>query len=147
MLPGMDEIRGSYQAALARRMVRVLLADDDGDMRRWIRDRLHRDGYVVSECEDGTEVIERFGASRSTVSGASPDVLVCDIWMPGPSGLDVLAAVRARRWATPVVLISAFGDDQTRYAAAQLGAAGFLHKPIDLAELRTLLFRLCPPPR
>lgn len=128
----------------AKAAVRVLVADDDPDMRRVITDVLRRDGYEVSECVDGAGVIERFGHPES--GSVPPDVVVCDICMPGPSGFDVVETLRERRWATPVVLMSAFGDDHTRSSATDLGAAAFLPKPFNISALRALILRLCPAP-
>jgi FixJ family two-component response regulator len=56
--------------------------------------------------------------------------------MPRLSGLDLLAALRCSRWTTPVVLVTAYGDDETRAEARELGAAAFLDKPLDPEALR-----------
>jgi CheY-like chemotaxis protein len=68
-----------------------------------------------------------------------PDVVVADLRMPGMSGMQVLESVRTRSWNVPVVLISAFGDDEARRRARSLGASAFLEKPIDLAQLTSTL--------
>jgi DNA-binding response OmpR family regulator len=59
--------------------------------------------------------------------------------MPGLTGMQVLERVRARGWTTPVVLISAFGDEETRRLATSLGANAFVSKPIDAATFHKVI--------
>jgi CheY-like chemotaxis protein len=59
--------------------------------------------------------------------------------MAGVTGLDLLASVRERGWQNPVVLVSAFADDETRARARALGATALLEKPIDLGRLRRII--------
>jgi DNA-binding response OmpR family regulator len=129
-----------HPAVVAKPRGTVLLADDDEDMRLLITECLRRDGYAVIVCADGRGVVDR-------LESAPPDILVCDVSMPGPSGLDVLTSLRDRRVVTPVILISAFDDEQTRHSAVELGATAFLRKPFHLDELRALLGHFCPSPR
>jgi DNA-binding response OmpR family regulator len=112
-------------------------------MRYLITTLLRADGYAVSECADGNQLMERIDAREEQAPGP-PDVVVCDVCMPGPTGLEVLAEVRARHIRTPVILISAFGDEQIRYGGAELGAVAFLEKPFAIDELRAVLRALCP---
>lgn len=138
-----DESFPLDQAVRSRRAVRILLADDDDDMRRLIAARLRRDDYLVSECADGACVLEKLKSCEESRS-PPPDVVVCDICMPGPSGLDVLELLRARHSTTPVILISAYDDEQTRFGAEQLGAAAIFHKPFDIDDLSAELLRWSP---
>jgi FixJ family two-component response regulator len=68
-----------------------------------------------------------------------PDVIISDVRMPGLTGMQLLEKVRERGWSTPVVLISAFGDDISRSRADTLGAAAFLDKPIDVGRLQQVI--------
>jgi CheY-like chemotaxis protein len=63
-------------------------------------------------------------------------LILSDINMPGMTGLEMLPKVKAERPNVPVIMITAYGDDATRKRAAELGAAGLLHKPIDFSLLR-----------
>lgn len=64
-------------------------------------------------------------------------MIVSDVSVPDLSGLYVLAALRCARRETPIVLISEFGDDETRMEARELGVFAFLDKPLDVDVLRT----------
>jgi CheY-like chemotaxis protein len=70
------------------------------------------------------------------------DLIVSDICMPGMTGLEVLARVRASSIHLPVVLITAFGDEQTRNRAAALGGTVLFSKPFDMDDLRTAVMFL-----
>ncbi|MCW5890478.1 MAG: response regulator [bacterium] len=112
---------------------RVLLADDDPDLRRLLSLTLRRAGYDVVEAGDGVELLDRL---ESTVAKRDYfGVIVADVNMPGLTGLDVLAALRCTSWTTPVILITAFGDPATKAEADDLGAM-LLDKPLDLDALR-----------
>ena len=63
-------------------------------------------------------------------------LILSDINMPGMSGLEMLPEVRARRPDVPVIMITAYGDTETRRKAIERGAEGLLTKPIDFAQLR-----------
>jgi len=114
----------------------VLVAEDDPDMRRLVATLLRMAGHRVVEASDGTEVLSHIGS-------APIDVIVSDINMPGLSGLDLIAALREARRRTPVVLITAFGTDEMRTIAADLGAVAVLDKPFAPEDLRTAVAGVC----
>ena len=116
---------------------RVLVAEDDPDMRRLIATSLRMAGNKVVEATDGIDVLDRMETMIRDLCPDAFDVIVSDVNMPGLSGLDVLAALRCTHWTTPVVLITAFGDEETRAEARELGAAAFLDKPLDPEALRS----------
>ena len=114
---------------------RVLLAEDDEVFRALVASQLRRDGFEVVEAENGAELLERVEAMlRTRPDGAL--VIVTDVNMPGLGGLDVLAVLRCADVAMPVVLITAFGDDEVRAEARDLGAVAVLSKPFDGDALR-----------
>jgi two-component system response regulator PilR (NtrC family) len=120
---------------------RILVAEDDPDMRALVAAVLRQSGYRVVEASDGTEILDRI---ESTIWSARPDqfgAIVSDINMPGLSGLDVLAALRCTYWDTPVVLMTAFGDDDARDEANGLGAVAVLDKPLKMEELKIAVQR------
>jgi DNA-binding response OmpR family regulator len=75
-----------------------------------------------------------------------PSVIVTDLRMPGVSGLSVLRTIREYGWRVPVVLITAFGSEETLNEAARLDAAIVLHKPFELDDLRMAIRCLLPQP-
>jgi DNA-binding response OmpR family regulator len=128
---------------------RVLLAEDDAQMRLMLASALRRDGCEVIEVSDGWELLRYLTENRleslpSLDTGASRriDLLISDIRMPGRSGLDILAGMRWADWPMPVILITAFGDSQTHAEARRLGAAAVFDKPFDLDDFRTAVCNL-----
>ncbi len=127
-------------AAPPRPSVRVLLAEDDDELRWALTDFLQAEGYQVVPVADGRTLLEQLGATLLLEDADdSADVIVSDIRMPGLTGMQVLERVRARGWTTPVVLISAFGDEETRRLATSLGANAFVSKPIDAATFHKVI--------
>jgi CheY-like chemotaxis protein len=125
---------------------RVLLAEDDYELRRLIASVLRRDGYEVVEAADGLELLAQIEDMLTARRERSDGFLVlADVQMPGLSGLDVLAILRCACCATPVVLMTAFGDEETHGEAHELGAAALFNKPIDLDVLRSVVVETMPP--
>lgn len=125
---------------------RVVVAEDDEDMRQLICSRLLRDGCEVLEVHNGRELINLLSALvLKNAELGRVDVVVSDVRMPGFSGLEALRALRRVDPVTPVVLITAFGDASLHEEAWSLGAAVF-DKPFDLDDLRTVVlnFRYLP---
>ncbi len=112
----------------------VLLAEDDPNMRRLMARALRRDGYHVVELDSGASLDAE--ARRLEALGSVPSLIVSDIRMPGMSGLEVLRRVRALGWEIPIVLVTAFGDEETLNDAARDGATVVFSKPFDLDDLR-----------
>jgi len=128
---------------------RVLLAEDDGEMCRLLADALRLEGYEVTETFDGLELLDLIDALRLEVLDdylLPVDLIISDIRMPWVSGLEVLRELRQRDRATPVILITAFGDEQTHAEARRLGACAVLDKPFDLDQFRDLVRQHLPPP-
>jgi CheY-like chemotaxis protein len=125
-------------------MARVLLADDDPDLRELIRDALRGAGHEVLEAEHGAHLLELLSTFLFDARNGPPaDVVVSDLRMPGVTGLSVLAGLRAQRARLPFILITAFADAETHAEAGRLGAA-VLDKPFELPALLALV-RTQPP--
>ena len=122
-------------------MPHVLLAEDDADTRRLLAWALRVAGYDVVEAGDGIEVLDEMDSRIRSHSSRPFGVIILDVNMPFLTGLDLLAALRSAQWATPVILITAFGDEAIRAEARELGAFAILEKPRDLEELRTDVLR------
>ncbi len=121
---------------------RILLAEDDDELRWALTELLRSEGYEIVAVADGNELLEHLGAAMLLERrDMPPDVIVSDIRMPGMSGVRLLESVRDRGWTTPVVLMSAFADREMRLTALELGATAFFDKPLDLVELQRVIAR------
>ncbi len=114
---------------------RVLVADDDDDLRDLIAVMLREDGNDVIEARDGAELIHQLEAAMSSDVGV-PDLIITDVCMPLLSGLGVLQTLRRAHVAMPVIVITALADESVRCFAARLGAVSVLTKPFDMIALR-----------
>jgi DNA-binding response OmpR family regulator len=124
----------------------VLLAEDDDAFRHLIASILAQDGYEVLEAADGLGLLANI-ESTLTVRRERADgfLVVTDVRMPGLSGLDVLAILRCANRTTPVILITAFGDEATHAEGRELGAAAIFNKPFDVEKLRSTVLETIPP--
>jgi CheY-like chemotaxis protein len=114
----------------------ILLAEDDEEMRRVIALHLRRDGFLVTECRDGMELLDHLNGYLERIGGAEEfDLIVSDIRMPGVFGLSVAAGAVDCQNFPPMILITAFGDVQTHRAAEQYGVKAVLDKPFRIPEL------------
>jgi PAS domain S-box-containing protein len=109
---------------------RVLIADDNTDMREYLTSLLRNSGYHVSEAIDGQVALE---AIRTDV----PDMVISDVMMPGLDGLQLVAALRSepRTAAVPILLLSARAGQEASIEGLQAGADDYLVKPFAAAEL------------
>jgi DNA-binding NtrC family response regulator len=121
-----------------RPAARVLVVDDDDEMRALLRRTLEFDGYEVTERDRGTHVLE-------VLRGAPFDLIILDKEMPGLTGLDLLPILRREFPQVPVVLVTAFGGRQIAASALRLGAASYLEKPFRLGQLRDVIDGLISP--
>lgn len=110
---------------------RVLLVEDDDEMRLVLQQGLESDGHEVHACR-------RVDEALAAVDGGSPfDVVITDIRLPGASGLDLLAALRSRSLGAARIVITGFGTTDVHDRATSLGAAAVFDKPFDIDDLRT----------
>ncbi len=114
----------------SRRPVRVLVADDNSDMRDYLVRLLSSDGCEVDAVTDGQAALE-------AVRAAVPDIVVSDVMMPRLDGLALVAALRSdpRTAALPVLLLSARAGQEASIGGLQAGADDYLVKPFAAAEL------------
>jgi two-component system response regulator (stage 0 sporulation protein F) len=139
-----DSPRSMPEPPLKERM-RVLLAEDHPLMRHMLCATLLREGYEVIEVEDGPALIRALILGLLADRARAPDLIISDVRMPGLTGLEVLARLRREDWKTPVILMTAFGDQELHAQAARLGAARVLDKPFELEELRAAVRGLLKP--
>ncbi len=113
---------------------KVLLVDDEDQLRKVMRDLLERDGYEVSEASDGVEALDQ-------VDRHAPDIIVLDLNLPGLDGYGVLSHLRSRPVTEdiPVVVLTARGDEDAEVRVFELGADDFLSKPFRARALSARL--------
>lgn len=116
---------------------RILLAEDDKEMRTLLALALKRAGYEVVACPDGVDMLTHLGAFLLPLEPVheSFDLIISDIRMPGVTGMEVLQGKPQAGYFPPMILITAFGDEETHADAAEYGAAAMFDKPFDVDEL------------
>lgn len=125
---------------------RVLVAEDDPDLRAMIVTALRGMGYEPVEARSGAELLDQI--SDALLSGdpsRGPDLVISDVRMPGLTGLGVLTGLRQANWSRPFILMTAYADPKLREDAERLGAA-FFAKPFEIEDLVTLVVNLMPRP-
>jgi two-component system phosphate regulon response regulator OmpR len=121
----------------------ILVVDDDARLRALISRYLTENGFRVSNASHAAE-------ARDKLRFLAPDALVLDVMMPGESGLDLTASLRAENAQVPILLLTARGAPEDRIAGFESGADDYLGKPFEPRELvlrlRAMLRRAAPPP-
>jgi DNA-binding NtrC family response regulator len=112
--------------------VKILVVDDEPEMRALLVDELRRDGHQVTEAGDGAEAVLACRTGRF-------DVILMDKNMPGPSGLDLIPGFRRTCPDARIIMMTAFGDVPSYVEAAEKGAADFLFKPFRIEEMRAAI--------
>src|ERR1700680_4387587 len=122
--------------------VSILVVDDEPDVADLFRQSFRR------EARDGTYVMHFAGSGEAALAklseGIEPALIVIlsDINMPGMDGLTLLGEIKQRRPDLPVMMVTAYGDDERRRRASELGAIEFLTKPVDFDRLKAQLRQL-----
>jgi CheY-like chemotaxis protein len=116
--------------------VLVLVVDDEPDVEALFRQQFRRDlraeRFIMDFANSAPDALERVGDTREH----SLILILSDINMPGMTGLEMLPKVKAMRPEVPVIMITAYGDADTKRKALENGASGLLTKPIDFSALR-----------
>jgi CheY-like chemotaxis protein len=114
----------------------VLVVDDEPDVEVLFRQHFRRDlragRFIMQFAQSGPAALERIADAEA----ASLILILSDINMPGMGGLELLPKARAARPAVPIIMITAYGDAETKRKALAGGAEALLTKPIDFALLR-----------
>ena len=109
-------------------IMQILLVEDDRNLRGFLRKAFREEGCAVDECESGDRALDR--ALRR-----SYDCIVLDLMLPGLDGFSVVKELRQRGVHTPVLILTARDEVDSRVRGLELGADDYLSKPFDLAEL------------
>lgn len=116
---------------------RILVVDDEPQIRRSLQVNLERSGYAVETVETGEAALRSF-------HNRHPDVIILDLIMPGMGGVDVVRRIRESS-TVPIIVLSALGEESRKVEALELGADDYMTKPFGMEELlariRSLLRR------
>jgi CheY-like chemotaxis protein len=121
--------------------VSILVVDDESDVADLFRQRFRREvrqgTYAMHFANSGDETLEKLDGIEPTLI-----VILSDINMPGMDGLTLLREIKARQPDLPVMMVTAYGDDERRRMAEDLGATEFITKPVDFDLLKAQLRQL-----
>lgn len=123
---------------------RILLAEDDLEMRKMLAWSLREEGFEVTECYDGDSLMKRLGFLDTLGETETFDLIISDIRMPGVTGTQVLEAIKDYEDFPPMILITAFGDEDIHLKAKKLGAAVVIDKPFDIDDLLATIVQIIP---
>ncbi|HTS92997.1 MAG TPA: response regulator [Stellaceae bacterium] len=126
--------------------VLILVVDDEADVEMLFRQQFRRDlragRFLMEFAQSGDNAL----AIIADAKNASLILILSDINMPGMSGLELLPKAKAARPDVPVIMITAYGDDDTKRKALERGAETLLTKPIDFMALRSEIETRLEPP-
>ena len=109
-------------------MIQILIVDDEPRIRQLIREYLEHEGFSCTEATDGS-------AALAQLSSASFDLVLLDIMMPFVDGMTCLKEMRARKLSTPVIMLTARGEEYDKIHGFELGVDDYVVKPFSPKEL------------
>jgi len=121
---------------------RVLIIDDEAEIRRNLTFGLTQEGFVCTACPDGISAIHELHESRE--KGVGYDYLITDIFMPDIDGMKILKVIKNEFPDLPVLIITGFGNEELEFTALSEHNTGFLDKPFEISELVAALQELKP---
>ena len=113
-------------------MSKILVVDDDDQLRRSFKKLLREEGYTVEEAASGE-------AGLAAVKTCMPDLVILDVRLPGMNGLDTFKAIHQIEPKLPVVIMTAFGTTDTAIEATKLGAFDYILKPFDIPDILRII--------
>ena len=131
-------------AAIPTRPLRVLLAEDDTEMRALVSRALSRAGFDVVECSNGVQLLDKLSSFLMPQPDEHYNLIISDVRMPGLTGLEILAGLFDRPDFPPTIVVTAFGDAETRLEAEQYHVDAFFDKPFEIDELVRCACELAP---
>ena len=121
---------------------KILIVEDDENIRELLRLYLEREGYEISEAENGS------GRAFQKWKAENPDMMLLDVMMPVMDGWQVIKEVRDSGSSMPVIMITAKGETMDKVSGLELGADDYIVKPLEMREVvarvRAVLRRLSP---
>ncbi len=117
-----------------RKTGRIVLAEDHEALRHLLASRLRKEGHTVSECSNGVELLDHLGEMLDRGRTCAIDLIISDVRMPGLTGMEILSGLRSLGNNIPIILITAFGGEEFRTEARDLGVTESFDKPFDVDE-------------
>lgn len=111
---------------------RILVVDDEVNLRWALKKALKDQPYEILEAEDGEQALEKY-------NNFSPDMILLDIRMPKKNGMDVLREIKIHDHSIPIIMLTAYGDTDSAIEALNIGAIDYLTKPFDIKQLKLLI--------
>jgi DNA-binding response OmpR family regulator len=111
---------------------RILVVEDDEEMRSLLKDFFEEDGFEIDTVSNGSEAFRKIAREPF-------NLIITDIRMPGLTGLDILPGIKKLQPEVSIIVITAFGSEEVRRKALERGATAYLEKPILFNKLRTLV--------
>jgi len=108
--------------------MKLLIIDDEANLRRTLTAVLQRRGFTIYSAADGESGLYLFRHEK-------PDLVLTDLSMPGMSGLELLKRIKAERPAVPVLMMTAYGSIESAVEAMKAGAADYVTKPFAMEEI------------
>lgn len=113
-------------------MVRIMIIEDDKEMRSLLKDFLEEEGFETDSASNGVDALRMLSKDYF-------DLVITDIRMPGLTGLDILPRIRRLKPEIPIIVMTAYGSDDVRRRSLERGATIYLEKPIHLSKLRAVI--------
>jgi two-component system chemotaxis response regulator CheY len=117
---------------------RVLVVDDEADIRKLVRMTLKKAGYDVIEAEDGEKAIAMINTGENRLM---LDVIICDIRMPKVNGMEAIAYFRKEYPRVPLIVLTGFPDTDMATTLLRQGVADYLVKPVEAEMLKVAVAR------
>lgn len=118
--------------------IKILVTDDEGRMRKLVKDFLNKEGYEVIEAADGNEALDRFYEDNGI------SLIILDVMMPGPDGYEVCKEIRSQS-DVPIIMLTAKGEERDELQGFNTGADEYISKPFSpkilVARVNALLRR------
>src|SRR4026208_557316 len=134
----MDEFKSGFFVGGEACEGRVLVVDDEPDIRRVVKTTLQKAGYEVLEAENGEKAIEtiNYGENRLLL-----DVIICDIRMPKVNGIEAIAYCRQHYPRVPLIVLTGFPDTDMATSLLRQGVVDYLVKPVEGEKLKSAVAR------
>ena len=120
---------------MGQNVMKILVVDDEEYICEILHEFLSLQGYQVDTAVNGEDALKKYEADR-------PEVVLLDIRMPGMGGVDILRRIKEIDSRPGVVMLSAFGDEETVNEVLQMGADYYLQKPVEFEHLMKILTSL-----
>lgn len=117
---------------------RVMVVDDEPEIRKLVKLALNKVGYEVLEAEDGEKAIQTLNTGENRLM---LDVIICDIRMPKINGMEAIAYFRAEYPRVPLIVLTGFPDTEMAMSLIHQGVVDYLVKPVEAEKLRSAVAR------